>query len=246
MSNQHGPANLDVERCTKIEKPPFGRWETPVLQSDSPAKQRVLVVSGCPAFRAELNRIVQGEGDFVVCGEVETARTVSMSVARLNPDIAVLHFESETVNNLALIHFLRTKYPALRILVVSDQNDEVCAERALRLGANGYLPRTEMAHECVHALRVVARMEAYTTPAIAARMLKKAHTAGQASDKPVPGLTRREMKILGLLAAGLDRTEIARRLHVTPRAVDAHCVILRRKLRLRTNEALKAYASGRV
>lgn len=235
-----------MDRCTKIEKPHLGGWEASLLQSDSPIKQRVLVVSGCPDFRAELIRIVACEADFVVCGEAETARTVSMAAARLNPDIAVLHFERETVNNLALIHFLRTKYPALRILVVSDRDDEISAERALRLGANGYLPRTDMAHECVHALRVVARMDAYTTPAIAARMLKKAHLAGQTPDKPAPGLTKREMKILGLLAAGLDRSEIARRLHVSPRAVDAHCVTLRRKLRLRTNEALKAYATGKV
>ncbi|MDW7978971.1 MAG: LuxR C-terminal-related transcriptional regulator [Verrucomicrobiales bacterium] len=164
----------------------------------------------------------------------------------MNPSIVVLHFKSETVNNLALIHFLRTKFPSLRILVVSDQNDEVSAERALRLGANGYLPRSEMEHECVHALRVVARMDAYTTPAIAARIFRKAYQGGLAHSKRAPALTAQEMRILGLLGAGLDHREIARRLRISRPALQAQCAALRRKLRLRSNEALRAYASGRL
>ncbi len=215
------------------------------LQSDDVTKQRVLVVSGCPAFRSELSRIVQREAHFVLCSGLENAQNVSEAIARLTPHIVVLHFESETVNNLALVHFLRTKFPALRILVVSDLNDEACAERALRLGANGYLPRSELEHELIHALSVVSRMNAYTTPAIAARMLKKAYQATVVQSKPVPALTKREIRILGLLASGADQTEIARRLRLSRRALEAHCIVIRRKLRLRSNEALRAYASNR-
>lgn len=235
-----------MDRCVKIEQQPFGGEDALVLHTVNHAQQRVLVVSSCAAFRKDFARIIQRQSSFVICGEVENLRTVSAAVTKLMPQIVVLYFEKETVPGLALINFLRTKFPELRILVISDQKDEACAERALRLGANGYLPITEMEPECIHALRVVSRMDAYTTPTLTARMLKKAYQSVANSIKPLPRLTTRETKILDFLSAGLNETQIACKLHLSQRAVVALLKRLRRKLRLPTNEALRAYALGRL
>jgi DNA-binding NarL/FixJ family response regulator len=209
---------------------------------ERPRKRRVLVVDPHPLFRGGLVQLIHSQEEFVVCAEADSAPAAHAAVAAWNPEIIVLDLGFEAESGLALVRALKTASPKLRILVVSDKPDEAYAERALRTGADGYLLKSEPGQEVLRALRAVLSGELYVPPSMASRLLKRALQSPVVSDPGVGVLTDRELRVLELLGAGLKTGEIAGRLHLRRKTVDAHRENIKHKLGLQSATALASYA----
>ena len=114
------------------------------------------------------------------------------------------------------------------------QEDPGFAREALRLGASGYVLKDAAAEELLLALRTVMRGSTYLHPALGAQM-----AVLDASTSP---LTDREIQVLRLIAEGHTNSEVARRLYLSLRTVEAHRGQLRTKLGVHTRAELSAYA----
>ena len=230
------------------KEPSFWPHESAVgfFGPEPPRKWRVLVVDRQPLFREGLVQFIRTQQEFVVCSVADSAAAARAAVVAQNPDIVVLALQCEVENGLELVQSLKTEFPRLRILVTSDDADELCAERALCAGVDGYFLKSEPAAEALLALQTVLRGDLYIPRSMASPLLKRVLQRPVFSRAGLGTLTDQESHVVDLLGVGLKTSEIGRRLHVSRKTVEAHRQNIKHKLRLHSVAALTRYACERA
>ena len=208
------------------------------------APTRILVVDDHPMVRDGLIQLISQQRDLVCCGQADSAASAQTSVQKHLPDLVILDLRLKDGDGLDLIKTLKSQYPRLKILILSQYEAPMYAERALRAGAMGYLIKEQAADEVLEAIRTVLAGEVYLTRSMAAVLLQK--MVGLRTDTSrtgVENLTDRELHVLNLLGAGLSTRQIATELGLSFKTVETHRENMKRKLGLRTAAALVHYAS---
>jgi len=150
-------------------------------------------------------------------------------------------------NALEMIAPLRAEFPGARILVLSQFDETLHAEQALRAGASGYITKEEASREVLNAIRTVLRGEIHVSPRVAARLLH--HFVGARPRPPARGgerLSDRELHVLRLLGAGMSTREIAAELTLSIKTVETYRQNLKHKLGLGNSAELVNYAIQQV
>jgi DNA-binding NarL/FixJ family response regulator len=161
------------------------------------------------------------------------------------PDLVSLDLWLNSRDGLETIRTLKSRFPSLRILVLSQFDEMLYAERVLRAGASGYVTKEQGVKEVLTAIRTVLAGERYVSSKIAALVLHKMVDARQGSrNRAVENLTDRELQILGLRGAGLSTRKIAEGLHVSFKTVETHRENIKHKLGLSDAVELVRYAAN--
>jgi DNA-binding NarL/FixJ family response regulator len=117
--------------------------------------------------------LIDGQPDLWCCGEADSIASAPDAVTKCKPDLVLtdLRFKDgeafELMNSLAL----GNSRPA--ILVLSQCDEIIYAERALQAGAKGYVMKVEAANELLNAIRMVLRGKVYLSPAMSARLVQR-------------------------------------------------------------------------
>jgi DNA-binding NarL/FixJ family response regulator len=206
---------------------------------------RILIVDDHPFVREGLKQLLAGQAEFNLVGEASNAREAQDAVARCQPEVLVVDLALGNDDGIELIRWFRSQHPDIRILVLSMQEEALYAERLLRLGVNGYVMKNAAGTDFLGALRKVARGQRHLSPAMGERLLAKAVRGrnANADEDPVAGLTERELEVFRMLGAGVSTREIAEKLNLSMKTVDAHRRHMREKLNLRTTNELIRYAT---
>ena len=213
------------------------------LKGKSPSPQRIYIVEDHPVFREGLVQIISGEKDLSVCGEAGDADHALQAIARLKPDLVLVDITLPGKSGLELIKELRSRNSQVRILVVSMHDEALYADRVLRAGGDGYIMKQEDPEEIVHAIRDVLGGHIYVSEEVLASTAKASlKRTAKPETRPLDQLTDLELNILELLGRGKNSQEIARQLHLDVRKIIAHCAQMRKKLRLKSDNALVRYA----
>lgn len=142
-----------------------------------------------------------------------------------------------TDDAFALARRLKRRRPAAAVIFIAEGVPLAWIQRALAVGADGYLARCARLEDAVEALRAVRAGQRYFSPCAAKVIAMIAACNGRA-----PSLSARETDILKLTAAGRTAKEIARRLHLSPKTVESHRAALMRKTGARSAPGLVRYA----
>jgi DNA-binding NarL/FixJ family response regulator len=206
---------------------------------------RILIVDDHPFVREGLKQLLLGQAEFNLVGEASNATEAKDAVARFQPEVLVVDLALGNDDGVELIRWFRQNHPDVRILVLSMQEEALYAERLLRLGVNGYVMKNAASTDFLGALRKVARGQRHLSPAMGERLLAKAVRGRSASNEedPVAGLTERELEVFRMLGGGVSTREIAEKLDLSMKTVDAHRRHMREKLNLRTTNELIRYAT---
>ena len=105
--------------------------------------QSVVIVDDHPAIRLAVRSVLEAGGNLSVVGEAENGPSAITTVRELRPDLVILDLDLPRMNGLELIERLRAIDPALRLLVLSAQQESIFATRALQAGANGFMSKSE-------------------------------------------------------------------------------------------------------
>ena len=215
-----------------------------ILKAQPPGSRRkIFIVEDHPIFREGLVQIISGEKDLSVCGEAGDADHALQAIARLKPDLVLVDITLPGKSGLELIKELRSRKSRARILVVSMHDEALYADRVLRAGGDGYIMKQEDPEEIVHAMRDVLGGHIYVSEEVLASTAKVAlKRISTPEARPLDQLTDLELNILELLGQGNNSREIARQLHFDVRKINAHCKQMRRKLRLKSDNALIRHA----
>ena len=175
---------------------------------------------------------------------VQTCALPICAVTKLKPDLVILDLRLKGEDGLELIKSLKSHFPDLRILILSQYEAPLYAERALRAGALGYVVKEQAAAEVLNAMRTVLAGQVYLTRGMAGLLLSKlVGTTSKAPRLGVEHLTDRELHVLQSLGAGLSTREIAAELRLSFKTVEAHRENIKHKLGLRGSAALIHYAN---
>lgn len=207
------------------------------------ARRKIFIVEDHPVFREGLVQVISGEKDLSVCGEAGDADRALEAIARLKPDLVLVDITLPGKSGLELIKELRLRDSRVRILVVSMHDEAFYADRVLRAGGDGYIMKQEDPEEVVHAIRDVLGGHIYVSEEVLAGTAKPSwKRTAKLETRPLDRLADLELNILELLGRGKNNLEIARQLQLDVKEVSAHCEQMRRKLRLKSNNALVRYA----
>jgi len=206
--------------------------------------RKVFIVEDHPVFREGLVQIIGGEKDLSVCGEAGDAEHALQAITRLKPDLVLVDITLPGKSGLELIKELRSWNRKVRILVVSMHDEAVYADRVLRAGGDGYIMKQEDPEEIVHAIRDVLGGHIYVSEEVLSSTAKVSpKRISELETRPLDQLTDLELNILELLGRGKNNREIAHQLHFDIRKIIAHCAQMRRKLRLKSDNALVRFAA---
>lgn len=203
----------------------------------------VYLVDDHPAIRKAVRDTVECTIDMEICGEASTLNEAFREIGELHPDVAVIDISLNDDNGLKLIQDIRSQYPDVQPLVFSMYDENVYAERAIRIGATGYLMKSEPTANIIDAIRSSHNGEVYLSRQMLSRILNKVAT-GQTGEPsfPIDELTDREMDVFEMLGKGYSVQEIADHLDLSRKTIETYRRRAKEKLGFDTVSALLQYA----
>jgi DNA-binding NarL/FixJ family response regulator len=208
-----------------------------------PDKTRVLLVDDHPLLRQGLKLVIERQSRYQVCGEADSAPRALEMVGKFKPDLAIVDITLQSADGIELTKGMRAQAPAMAILVVSQHDEEIYAERALRAGAMGYLMKHEASDKILIAVEQVLSGEIYLSDRIKGRMLQRlVHQTGPTLVSPLEKLSDRELEVLRLIGGGYGTREIANLLNLSVKTIDSYREHLKEKLSITGGSALVRFA----
>jgi DNA-binding NarL/FixJ family response regulator len=205
---------------------------------------RVLIVDDHPLICQGLVQILDDEEGLSACGVADDANAAMKLIADSKPDALIVDISLKSTSGLDLIKAISTRYPGLPCLVYSMHEESVFAERALRAGAKGYVMKDQPPEILIQALRKILAGNIYFSDAILTRLVARLAESGIGDGRfSVDALTDRELEIFTLIGQELKSGQIAKKLNISIKTVEAHREHIRKKLNLNDPSELKKYAS---
>jgi DNA-binding NarL/FixJ family response regulator len=232
---------------TAVADGPRARLTLVTDTSSRPRPVRVANAGGSTLVRAAFRALLESERDVVVAGESPSGDEAVGLTRRTRPDVVLMCLELEEPDSVDAIERIvaEPRHPAAQVVVLTASDDGDRAFAALRAGATGFLPLDTEPAELLHAMRVVARGEAFLSPGVTRSLiaeLTSQPSAGTASPDQLGELTARELEVMALAADGLSNEEIGERLIVSPATAKTHVSRAMMKLRAHDRSQLVALA----
>jgi len=207
-------------------------------------KTRVLIVDDHPMTRAGLVHVINHQPDLTVCGEAESAAQALDILDSSRPDLLLIDITLPGKSGLELIKDVKAMRPELLMLVISMHDESLYADRVLRAGARGYITKHEGGEKLMEAIRHVLRGKIYVSESMSAHILEIFSGGQTGLDRSsIEKLSDREFEIFESLGEGLSSQQIAKKLHLSAKTVDAHRANIKTKLNMKTSAELIAYAA---
>ena len=184
-------------------------------------KSRVLLVDDHALLRTGVANIINQERDLEVVAEAGNGVEAIEAFDRHHPDVTLLDLRMPVMEGVEVVHRIRERDPAARVIVLTTYDTDEEIARALKAGAKAYVLKDISADDLVNCIREVLAGKTYLAPAAAAK-LAEGVTRVQ--------LTPRELSTLQLMADGKANKEIANELGISERTVKTHLGHLFEKL----------------
>ena len=212
-------------------------------RKESQKKARTIVVEDHPVLSDGLRQLIDKQPDLACVGVADNTSDAKRLVERSEADLMVLDLRLKGGDALDLIKTLRVEHPHLKVLVLSQYDELIYAERALRAGASGYIMKENATEEVLRAVRKVLSGELYFSERVAAAVVQRTlHEKPVASGLGVERLSDRELQVFQLLGASYSAREIAEQFHLSRKTIETHCEKIRHKLSLRNAAELRQFA----
>lgn len=200
---------------------------------------RLFIADDHPIVREGLKKVLLDCPDILLAGETSDGSDVIAGCMNNHIDVLLLDISMPGPGFLEIIHRLKVKCPALKVLVLSMHAENHYAIRAIKAGAVGYLTKNHSAEELAYAIRRVYSGKVYLTPPIADNVIHLLQSEGivYAHEK----LSDREYQIMCMIGEGRNTNEIADQLSLSPKTVATYRSRILTKMDLATNAELIRY-----
>jgi DNA-binding NarL/FixJ family response regulator len=209
---------------------------------------RVVLADDHGIVREGLRLVLRSAPDITVVGDAESGVAALTMAQQLSPDVVILDLDMPGGDGTTALRAIQEKTPNVRVLILTMHAEHERLLPLLEAGARGYLSKSAASADLIEAIRVVAAGEVYVRPA-AARLLAAAivpQRTDESARSRFSTLSDREKTILRSVAQGYSGAEIARRLGISSKTVDAYKRRVEEKLgfRHRTDYVGFAIESG--
>jgi len=204
-------------------------------------KLKVLIVDDHPIVRRGLAELIALEPDLEVCGEAADMAEAVKQIEANPPDMAIIDISLKSGHGLELIEHVKANHADVKMLVSSMHDELLFAERSLRAGALGYIPKHEPTETLLDAIRQVLRGEIYLTARMSNRLMH--NFVGKPADTdPIKTLSNRELEVFEMIGQGLTTQQIAGKLKLSAKTIETHREKIKGKLDLKNSTELSRRA----
>ncbi|MCC7308759.1 MAG: response regulator transcription factor [Acidobacteria bacterium] len=194
-------------------------------------KLRILLAEDHLTVREGIKLLVNAQADMEVVGEAENGEVAIKEAVRLTPDMVIMDVSMPVLNGLKATKRLRRLCPDIMILTLSRHSDDGYLQQLINAGANGYVLKQSAPKELINAIRAVGAGKAYLDPALTQKVMggyavRSTSLRGEGKKE----LSSREIEVIKLIAFGYSNKEIAARLDLSVKTVEAHKANAMRKL----------------
>jgi DNA-binding NarL/FixJ family response regulator len=181
------------------------------------------------------------EPRYEVVGLVQDGRTLLKTAEKLRPDVVILDIAMPNLNGLDAGRQLKQSLPAVKLIILTMNEDPYLVGEAFRIGASAFLLKQAAGLELHEAIERVRKGGTYVTPS-AAKGLDNIFLREPKNREHAPEPTARQREVIQLLAEGRTMKEVGRLLYITPRTVAAHKYTVMELLQLKSSAELVQYA----
>ena len=195
---------------------------------------RLLAADDHPLMLSTVRDLLEADGDFEIVGEALRGDHVLELVAQHNPDVVLLELRLPGLDGLVCLEQISERFPDVKVLVLSADDDAAMISNVLERGAAGYVVKSVNPHDLGAAIRQVVEGTVFQRVA-----------RSDADVQNELGLTQREPAVLEELSRGLANGPIARELWVSEQTVKFHLTSIYRKLGVTSRTQAARYALER-
>ncbi len=206
-------------------------------------KKKILIVEDHPIFSLGLSELINQEDDLEVCGMAESVHQAWIEIDNLQPDLIIADITLKDGDGIELAKEVNRRFKGLPVLMLSMHDEFLYAERALHIGARGYIMKQEAMESVVTAIRQVLDGKIYLNEKVKDHILSNLADKPGIKDKPpIKRLTDRELEVFRMIGRGFSTREIAGKLHLSIKTIGTHKERIKEKLNVKHASELVRYA----
>jgi len=208
----------------------------------SPA--RILIADDHTILRAGIRSLLDKVPGFQVVGEVGNGKDAVYQAGQLKPDLVLSDLSMPKTNGTEAIQHIKSRYPDIKVLVLTVHKTEEHVYAALKAGADGYLLKDDTSEELINAINNVIAGKIHLSPSICNDVVM-GYLADSDKEK-IPSsidiLTTREREIMKLIAEGYRNKDVAEYLSISLKTVEKHRSNMMKKLDLHSSSSITSFA----
>ncbi|HHJ36747.1 MAG TPA: response regulator transcription factor [Gammaproteobacteria bacterium] len=208
------------------------------------APARILIADDHTILRAGIRSLLDMMPDFEVVGEVDNGKDAIRCAGELKPDLLLSDLSMPKTNGTEAIQRIRSRYPDIKILVLTVHKTEEYVHAALKAGANGYVLKDDTSDELISAINNILSGKTHLSPGICNEVVM-GYLADPSKEKlssSIDLLTTREREVMKLIAEGYRNKDVAEYLSISLKTVEKHRSNMMKKLNLHSASGITSYA----
>jgi DNA-binding NarL/FixJ family response regulator len=193
---------------------------------------RILVAEDHEVMRRGLRDLLLEHQGWEICAEARNGRDALDLAVQLHPDVAVVDISMPLMSGLEATRHIRTQAPDTEVLIFTQYESGQYVQEALRVGAQGYILKSDAALHLTEAVEALARHEPFFSPSISKTILSTFVNAEEQKrdEKALSTLTAREREVMLMLVSGKKNREVADALYLSPFTVNTYRAKIMKKL----------------
>jgi DNA-binding NarL/FixJ family response regulator len=204
---------------------------------------RILLADDHVTVRHGLKLLIDGQPDMKVVAEASDGAAAIQRTLDIKPDVVVMDISMPGTNGLVATRLLKQQTPETAIITLTRHGDDAYLQELLRAGVSGYVLKQSAPAELLLAIRVAAAGGQYLDSSLTARVTAGfLGREGKRVARAGASISERESAVLRLIACGYSNKEIAARMSLSVKTVEAHKANGMRKLGLSGRIDIVKYA----
>ena len=206
-------------------------------------KLRILIAEDHQTVREGIKLLVNAQTDMEIIGEASDGEIAIIEAENLKPDVIVMDISMPNMNGLKATKRLRSLRLDLKILILTRHTDDAYLQQLIAAGANGYVLKQSAPDELINAIRTIGSGNSYIDPSLQGKVLGSyAARSSSLRGENKNDLTDRESEVLRQIALGYSNKEIAERIDLSIKTVEAHKANGLKKLGISSRTDIVRYA----
>jgi len=194
-------------------------------------KLRIIIAEDHKTVREGIKLLVNAQDDMEVVGEAGDGEAVLELASKLDPDIVLMDISMPVLNGLKATKRLRSMKPDTKILTLTRHTDDGYLRQLITAGANGYVLKQSAPSELINAIRTVGSGNSFLDPAVTQKVMGGyASKSDSLRGENKGDLSARDNEILKYIAFGYSNKEIATRIDLSIKTIEAHKANAMKKL----------------
>lgn len=202
--------------------------------------KQVLIVEDHPIFSDGLQNILADEESIFLKDKLSDGNEVLPFLSKNQIDLILLDINLPGIDGLSLLNEIKTKYPDIKILILTQYDKSAFIQSAIERGADGYLLKNLSKNQVLEAVSKVLSGKSFFAKEAMDTLVSSMRRQGTQHEVK---LTKREVEVMTMLARGFTVNELAEKLFISAHTAETHRRNIMAKMKFKNRAELTVYAS---